>query len=77
MSVVMTAIPLASSLLGLVFFFLLLRRFVARKGAHQLTWAVGLLFYAAGALCEAAFGAFGWSPWIFRFWYAEIGRAHV
>jgi hypothetical protein len=70
MSVFMTAIPLVSGVLGLVFCSLLLRRFAARKGAHQLTWAAGLLFYAAGALCEAAFGAFGWSPWIFRIWYA-------
>jgi hypothetical protein len=64
-----TLLPLISGLLSVVFAGILLVRFSARRGAHHLVWGVGMLFYAAGGLCEAYTGGFGWNALAFRLWY--------
>jgi hypothetical protein len=64
-----TFLPFFSSVLSFIFAFLILKRYSQRRGPHHLLWGIGMLFYGIGGLCEALFGAFGWNPWVFRFWY--------
>ncbi len=45
--------PLATAIIGTVFTALLARQYVARRGPHQLAWAIGFLIYAAAAFMEA------------------------
>ena len=53
-------LPLVSGAVSLAF---------TRKGMHHLAWSLGMLLYAAGGLCEAWYGFFGWSAAVFRVWY--------
>ncbi len=64
-----TLVPLISSLLSFALAFSMLRRFVSRKGMHQLFWGIGMIFYGIGGFCEFYNGAFGWNPLVFRLWY--------
>ena len=64
-----TLLPLLSFILSFVFAFLVLRRYVRRRGAHLLLWGIGLIFYGIGGFSEFYYGAFGWHPLIFRLWY--------
>ena len=64
-----TLLPLLSFLLSFVFAFLVLRRYVRRRGTHLLLWGIGLVFYGLGGFSEFYYGAFGWHPLIFRLWY--------
>jgi len=69
MSIVNTVLPFTSSALSAVFAFLLFRRYLVRRGPHLLLWGIGMVFYGIGGFCEGYYGAFGWNPLIFRFWY--------
>jgi hypothetical protein len=69
MSSVNTWIPLSSSVISIVFAFLIVRRYLDRRGPHLLLWGIGMMFYGIGGFCEAYYGAFGWNPLIFRLWY--------
>jgi hypothetical protein len=69
MNVMNTWLPFASSIISFIFAFLLLRRYLVRRGPHLLLWGIGMLFYGTGGFCEAYYGAFGWNPLIFRLWY--------
>ena len=62
-------LPFMSCILSFVFAFLVLRRYVARKGLHLLLWGIGMVFYGVGGFCEGYYGAFGWNPLVFRLWY--------
>ena len=62
-------LPFVSCVVSLVFAFLVLKRYSARRGAHLLLWGVGMVFYGVGGFCEAYHGAFGWNSLIFRLWY--------
>jgi hypothetical protein len=64
-----TILPFMSSALSFILAFVILMRFVARKGAHQLLWGLGMVCYGIGGFCEAYYGAFGWNDLIFRLWY--------
>lgn len=64
-----TLLPFLSFILSFVFAFLVLRRYVRRRGAHLLLWGIGLIFYGIGGFSEFYYGAFGWHPLIFRLWY--------
>ena len=64
-----TLLPVASSVLSFVFAVFVLRRYSQKRGTHLLIWGIGLVFYGIGGFCEAHYGAFGWSPLIFRLWY--------
>jgi hypothetical protein len=63
-------LPSATALLGLAFAVILVRRFARRHHAYNLVWSLGLLWYALAAGCEALGGASGWSPLLYRVWYA-------
>jgi hypothetical protein len=62
-------LPFASFVVSFIFAFLVLKRYVARKGTHLLLWGIGMVFYGIGGFCEAYYGAFGWNPLVFRLWY--------
>lgn len=61
-------LPLASSIIILVFAWLVLRRYAVRRGRHLLIWGVGLLMFGAASLAEA-YSASAWHPLVFRLWY--------
>jgi hypothetical protein len=64
-----TWLPLISSIISFIFAFLILKRYLTRRGPHLLLWGIGMVFYGIGGFCEWYYGAFGWSPLIFRLWY--------
>jgi len=64
-----TLLPFVSSIVSFIAAFLILRRYLTRKGLHLVLWGIGMIFYGIGGFCEAYYGAFGWSPLIFRLWY--------
>lgn len=65
----MAFIPLASSLISIIFSAFVFRRYLEKHHAHLLLWSIGMLFYAIGGACEAWYGFFGWNPLVFRLWY--------
>jgi peptidoglycan/LPS O-acetylase OafA/YrhL len=59
--------PLATAVLGFIFFGLVLAQRLRRRRAHQLAWSVGLLMYAMAAAMEAwSEGQGEWSPNVYR-----------
>jgi hypothetical protein len=64
-----TWLPFLSSIISFVFAFLLLWRYLVRRGLHLLLWGIGMVFYGVGGFCEAYYGALGWNLLIFRLWY--------
>jgi hypothetical protein len=69
MNVILKVLPFVSAAVSVVFAAFVLRRLVTRGGLHHLLWALGLLFYAVGGLCEGLYGVRGWNPLVFRLWY--------
>jgi hypothetical protein len=66
---VLAVIPLISAVVSFVFAGFVLRRYFAKRGAHQLLWGIGMIFYGIGGFCEAFYGLIGWNPLVFRLWY--------
>lgn len=66
---IMSFLPLVSALVSFVFAFFVFRRYLVRHGTYLLFWAIGMVFYGIGGLCEAYYSILGWSPLIFRMWY--------
>jgi hypothetical protein len=64
-----TWLPLTSSAISFIFSIFVLRRYARRKGLHLLLWGIGMVMYGIGGFCEGYYGAFGWSPLVFRLWY--------
>lgn len=63
-------LPIATTALALFFAAALFRRWHARRPApHLLWWAVGMLTYAAGTVCESLTTLLGWQEPVFRAWY--------
>jgi hypothetical protein len=63
-------ITACTSLLGFAFAGLMAYRFVLRRRSYYLVWCLGLLFYALATGSEALGAAFGWSPALYKLWYA-------
>jgi len=63
-------ITASTSLLGFAFAGLMAYRFVLRRRPYYLVWCLGLLFYALATGSEALGAAFGWSPALYKLWYA-------
>jgi len=63
-------ITAATSLLGLAFIAVMARRFLARRQPYYLIWSLGILWYALATGSEALGAALGWSPNLYRLWYA-------
>jgi hypothetical protein len=75
---VATAVPpVAATLVALLFTALLLGSFVRRPGGQKALWAGGFLCFAAAAATEATAQRLGWSPGLFRGYYAAGGTLTV
>jgi hypothetical protein len=67
-----TADVLLSSLtavLALVFAIALFDQWRERRGAFQLAWAIGMLFFGVAAGAEALAAVSGWNELLYRTWY--------
>lgn len=59
--------PAATAVFGLVFTYLVFAQWLERRRPHQLSWAVGLLFYTVAAMMEAWSEFVGaWNPYVYR-----------
>ena len=63
-------IPILTTLIALVFAWVVYSRWRERKsGPHLLWWAAGILMYGVGTFTEGFTTLFGWSEPVFRAWY--------
>ncbi|KPJ96110.1 MAG: hypothetical protein AMS18_01620 [Gemmatimonas sp. SG8_17] len=63
-------IPIATTLIALVFAWIVFSRWRERRsGPHLLWWSAGILLYGVGTFTEGFTTLFGWSEAIFRAWY--------
>jgi hypothetical protein len=65
--------PVAAALLALLFFVRLASSAVRRPGGQKVLWALGFLFFAIAAAAEALAHRSGWTPSLFRTYYAAGG----
>ena len=66
-------LPVAAALLAFVFFARLASSAVRRPGGQKVLWALGFLLFAAAATAEALAHRGGWTPALFRTYYAAGG----
>ena len=59
----------ATALLALVFSLALFDQWRERRGAFQLAWGIGMLFFGIAAATEAIAELNGWSEPLYRTWY--------
>jgi hypothetical protein len=69
MTVLNVLLPLATSLLSLLFAALVLDQWRRRRHTFQLAWAAGLAWYAISAGTQAWGAALGWDSALYRAWY--------
>lgn len=63
-------IPIATTILSVVFFGIMLRHYRQKPGAtYLLWWMIGVACYGAGTVVESLNTLLGWSPLKFRLWY--------
>jgi hypothetical protein len=63
-------VPIGTTVLSVIFCFLLLRRYLWRgQGAHLLWWAGGVFCYGLGTALESSITLFGNSPGLNKAWY--------
>lgn len=63
-------IPIATTLVALVFSVVVLRRYYERRsGPHLAWWGLGILTYGLGTFTESWVTVFGWNETVFRLWY--------
>lgn len=62
-------VPLLSAVISLVFYAILLERYLRRRRFHYLVWSAGLFLYFLGTGVEFIVGVFGLAEWAFRTWY--------
>ena len=62
-------IPLASSIISLIFALAILDQYFARRKPYQLVWAIGLFLYFFSTGCEFWAEAWGLNETIYRLWY--------
>lgn len=68
MNVMNTILPFASSVISFIFAFLILKRYVVRRGTHLFFWGIGMIFYGVDGFCEGCSGVrmarLGFSPMV-------------
>jgi hypothetical protein len=62
-------IPLASSIVSLIFMLFVLDQYFARRKPYQLVWAIGLLMYFISTGTEFWTGQWGMNLTVYRLWY--------
>lgn len=62
-------IPILTTIIALVFSYILFTRYKAKSGTHLLWWALGALTYGMGTATEASITLFGNSIWLTKTWY--------
>lgn len=64
-------LPLATAVVALAFFLLLLRQYLRRRRTHQVLWTIAMLFYSISALMEFLMNpdVIGPSPALFGVYY--------
>ncbi len=62
-------LPLITTVVAALFAFELFRRHGRKGGDHLLWWAIGMVTYGLGTLCESWTTVVGWNPFVFRCWY--------
>jgi hypothetical protein len=63
-------IPIATTLISLLFAIVVFLRYRERRsGPHLLWWSAGILVYGIGTFTEASVTLFGWNEALFRGWY--------
>jgi hypothetical protein len=63
-------IPILTTLIALVFAWVVFNRWRERRsGPHLLWWSAGILMYGVGTFTEGFTTLFGWSEPVFRAWY--------
>jgi hypothetical protein len=66
-------LPLAAALVALLFCGLLVSSFLHRPAGQKVLWAAGFALFATAALAEAVAQRTGWTPGLFRTYYAAGG----
>ncbi len=62
-------IPIATTVIALLFARVVFGRYRERGGTHLLWWSVGILLYGVGTLTESLVTLFGWNAVVFKAWY--------
>ncbi len=62
-------LPIATTIIALLFAARLFERYRRRGGTHHLWWMIGMLTYGAGTMTESLTTLIGWHEAIFRAWY--------
>lgn len=63
-------VPIATTIIALLFARVVFRRWRERRsGPHLLWWSAGILVYGVGTLTESWTTLFGWNEAVFRSWY--------
>lgn len=66
---IISYLPIATTLVALVFSARLFERYRERGGLHLLWWGIGTLTYALGTVTESLVSLTGWHESLFRLWY--------
>ena len=62
-------LPMITTLISVVFSWIIYSRYRQRGGMHLLWWSGGVLVYGMGTFAESWITLFGWNMVIFKFWY--------
>jgi hypothetical protein len=62
-------IPIATTVIALLFARVVFERYRERGGTHLLWWSIGILLYGVGTLTESLVTLFGWHAVVFKAWY--------
>ncbi len=65
----MVLLSALTSAISFVFAVLVIGQFSQRRKMYQLVWALGLIFYGVGALCQYLASTPLWNDGIYRIWY--------
>ncbi len=76
MNALNVVLPLASSVLSLIFAALVFEQWLQKRHSFQLVWSIGLLWYGISTGAEFLGSAFGWNSALYRVWYL-IGAFYV
>jgi hypothetical protein len=64
-----TWVPAVTTVVSLVFAFMVFEHWTRHHHLNSLLWGIGLLMFAVGTAMEFLYGVLGWRSWLFRLWY--------